>query len=144
MDVLDLGSLKEIQRNLNDGALEGFAHRNKPILAIQYHPEAASGYHDSQYFMFRFRDVVRYSTGEQSSAASGRAHMPTELIKVRQRLYAVHTQLKQGKSMLVVQSAHYSLILVLKASLMTSEKDEFAWMSGYAVNGLNQLRPRLV
>jgi carbamoyl-phosphate synthase small subunit len=64
VDLSGLDFLKETHRNLNDGTLEGFAHRDKPILAIQYHPEAAPGPHDSQYFMSRFRDMVRQSTGK--------------------------------------------------------------------------------
>lgn len=63
--------------------------------------------------------------------------MSTELIKARQRLSAVRTQLKQGKSMPAVQAVHDSLIVVLKASLMKSEKDEFARLIGDAVNALN-------
>jgi carbamoyl-phosphate synthase small subunit len=34
-------------RNLNDGTLEGFRHRELPILAAQFHPEAAPGPHDA-------------------------------------------------------------------------------------------------
>ncbi|MGH9316248.1 MAG: glutamine-hydrolyzing carbamoyl-phosphate synthase small subunit [Thermoanaerobaculia bacterium] len=34
-------------RNLNDGTLEGFRHRTLPILAVQFHPEAAPGPHDA-------------------------------------------------------------------------------------------------
>ncbi|MGH9399062.1 MAG: glutamine-hydrolyzing carbamoyl-phosphate synthase small subunit [Thermoanaerobaculia bacterium] len=33
--------------NLNDSTLEGFRHRSLPILAVQYHPEAAPGPHDA-------------------------------------------------------------------------------------------------
>ena len=33
--------------NLNDQTLEGFRHRALPILAVQYHPEAAPGPHDA-------------------------------------------------------------------------------------------------
>lgn len=33
--------------NLNDGTLEGFRHRTHPLIAVQYHPEAAPGPHDS-------------------------------------------------------------------------------------------------
>jgi carbamoyl-phosphate synthase small subunit len=34
-------------RNLNDGTLEGFRHRTLPILAAQFHPEAAPGPRDA-------------------------------------------------------------------------------------------------
>jgi carbamoyl-phosphate synthase small subunit len=41
--------------NLNDQTLEGFRHRSEPIVAVQYHPEAAPGPHDSFYL---FNDFV--------------------------------------------------------------------------------------
>jgi carbamoyl-phosphate synthase small subunit len=42
--------------NLNDQTLEGFRHRREPVLAVQYHPEAAPGPHDSFYL---FEDFMR-------------------------------------------------------------------------------------
>lgn len=41
--------------NLNDQTLEGFRHRREPVMAVQYHPEAAPGPHDSFYL---FNDFV--------------------------------------------------------------------------------------
>jgi len=35
--------------NLNDNTLAGFRHRTRPILAVQYHPEASPGPHDAAY-----------------------------------------------------------------------------------------------
>ncbi|WP_415519162.1 MAG: glutamine-hydrolyzing carbamoyl-phosphate synthase small subunit [Desulfovibrio aminophilus] len=64
VDISALDSLKMTHRNLNDGTLEGFAHRDRPILAIQFHPEAAPGPHDSQCFMAKFRELVRRETGK--------------------------------------------------------------------------------
>lgn len=40
--------------NLNDGTVEGLAHRELPVAAVQYHPEAAPGPHDSRYLFDEF------------------------------------------------------------------------------------------
>ncbi|HKW43540.1 MAG TPA: carbamoyl phosphate synthase small subunit, partial [Thermoplasmata archaeon] len=42
-------------RNLNDGTVEGMAHRSLPIFSVQYHPEARPGPWDNEYI---FRDFV--------------------------------------------------------------------------------------
>ncbi len=64
VDISALPELKVTHKNLNDNTLEGFAHREKPLIAIQFHPEAAPGPHDSAYFFGRFRELVRTSTGK--------------------------------------------------------------------------------
>ncbi|WP_018124349.1 glutamine-hydrolyzing carbamoyl-phosphate synthase small subunit [Desulfovibrio oxyclinae] len=64
VDIAGLDFLEPTHKNLNDDTLEGFAHKEKPILAIQYHPEAAPGPHDSRYFFSRFRELVREKTGK--------------------------------------------------------------------------------
>jgi carbamoyl-phosphate synthase small subunit len=42
------------QVNLNDGTVEGFAIAGKPVLSVQYHPEAAPGPHDAEGLFDRF------------------------------------------------------------------------------------------
>ncbi len=44
--------------NLNDGTLEAFAVPGRPILSVQYHPEAAPGPHDASPLFDRFLDLV--------------------------------------------------------------------------------------
>jgi carbamoyl-phosphate synthase small subunit len=41
--------------NLNDGTVEGMAHRDLPIFSVQYHPEARPGPWDNEYI---FQDFV--------------------------------------------------------------------------------------
>jgi carbamoyl-phosphate synthase small subunit len=45
-------------RNLNDGTLEGFRHRTLPILAAQFHPEAAPGPHDANVLFHTFLEAM--------------------------------------------------------------------------------------
>ena len=54
-DSLGENDVEYTHINLNDQTLEGFRHRKEPILAVQYHPEAAPGPHDSFYL---FKDFV--------------------------------------------------------------------------------------
>lgn len=61
--AVDPDSLKDAEVefthvNLNDGTLEGFRHREHPIIAVQYHPEAAPGPHDSFYLFDEFMGMV--------------------------------------------------------------------------------------
>jgi len=44
--------------NLNDGTVEGFRHREHRAFAVQYHPEASPGPHDSRYLFRRFRELM--------------------------------------------------------------------------------------
>ena len=64
VDVASMPScLETTHLNLNDQTVEGFRHKSEPMFAVQYHPEAAPGPHDSRYLFTKFREMI----------ASGRA-----------------------------------------------------------------------
>jgi carbamoyl-phosphate synthase small subunit len=53
--------------NLNDGTVEGFRHRELPVISVQYHPEASPGPHDSHYLFGEFIGLMRAHRGSSSS-----------------------------------------------------------------------------
>jgi carbamoyl-phosphate synthase small subunit len=50
--------LRITHRNLNDNTIAGLQHKTAPAFSVQYHPEASSGPHDSQYLFQRFRKLM--------------------------------------------------------------------------------------
>jgi carbamoyl-phosphate synthase small subunit len=65
--AVDVASLQSIggrvtHTNLYDQSLEGFAHEKHKLFAVQYHPEAAPGPHDSEYL---FQTFIRLMRGEK-------------------------------------------------------------------------------
>ena len=44
--------------NLNDDTVSGIRYRDRPAFAVQYHPEASAGPHDSGHLFARFREMM--------------------------------------------------------------------------------------
>lgn len=55
-ESLDPALVEVTHMNLNDHTVEGFRHRQIPMFAVQYHPEAAPGPNDADYL---FSDFVK-------------------------------------------------------------------------------------
>ena len=45
-------------RNLNDGSVEGMAHKTLPFFSVQFHPEASPGPMDTQWLFQNFYDAI--------------------------------------------------------------------------------------
>jgi len=60
---VERAGLEETHVNLNDGTSEGMRHRELPIFAVQYHPEASPGPHDAHYLFHRFIEMLEPRTG---------------------------------------------------------------------------------
>ncbi|MFX1320146.1 MAG: glutamine-hydrolyzing carbamoyl-phosphate synthase small subunit [Promethearchaeota archaeon] len=53
------GGFKEFLRNIDDDSNEGLKHESKPILAVQFHPEASPGPLDSIYLFDEFLEFIK-------------------------------------------------------------------------------------
>ncbi|HTS89609.1 MAG TPA: glutamine-hydrolyzing carbamoyl-phosphate synthase small subunit [Gemmatimonadales bacterium] len=53
-DVPGAPSLEVTHVNLNDGTVEGIRHKELPVFAVQYHPEASPGPHDAHPHFLEF------------------------------------------------------------------------------------------
>ncbi|MBI4124761.1 MAG: glutamine-hydrolyzing carbamoyl-phosphate synthase small subunit [Deltaproteobacteria bacterium] len=63
------------QVNLNDQTVEAFRHKRRPILSIQYHPEASPGPHDAKNFFNEFtRSLVHGPRSTVRSYAQTHRH----------------------------------------------------------------------
>lgn len=51
--------LEVTHRNLNDNTIAGVAHKSEAAFAVQYHPEASAGPHDSRYLFAEFAKLMQ-------------------------------------------------------------------------------------
>ena len=70
-DSLSENDVEFTHINLNDQTLEGFRHRREPVVAVQYHPEAAPGPHDSFYLFNDFVGMMEEWRGKKPGSAGG-------------------------------------------------------------------------
>jgi carbamoyl-phosphate synthase small subunit len=62
-DTLPASDIEFTHVNLNDGTVEGFRSRKDPVIAVQYHPEAAPGPHDSFHIFAEFMRMIDERSG---------------------------------------------------------------------------------
>lgn len=51
--------------NVNDGSIEGLSHRLKPIMSVQFHPEAHPGPKDADWLFGDFFELIKAEKGEK-------------------------------------------------------------------------------
>jgi carbamoyl-phosphate synthase small subunit len=56
---LDTSEVEITYLSLNDGSLEGLRLKNKPVLSVQFHPEASPGPHDAHDIFGEFFGIIK-------------------------------------------------------------------------------------
>jgi carbamoyl-phosphate synthase small subunit len=51
--------------NADDDTVEGIEHKGKPIIAVQFHPEASPGPYDCMFVFDRFKEVIANGITQQ-------------------------------------------------------------------------------
>jgi carbamoyl-phosphate synthase small subunit len=59
LDSLKETSLEAWFLNANDKTIEGVKHRDKPVFAVQWHPEASPGPYDTEFLFDEFLKILR-------------------------------------------------------------------------------------
>jgi carbamoyl-phosphate synthase small subunit len=55
--------------NADDNTVEGIEHKSKPIIAVQFHPEASPGPYDCMFVFDRFREIIANSMRDEAEPA---------------------------------------------------------------------------
>jgi carbamoyl-phosphate synthase small subunit len=50
--------------NVDDNTIEGIEHTSKPIIAVQFHPEASPGPYDSLFVFDKLRQLIESVDGD--------------------------------------------------------------------------------
>lgn len=65
--------------NADDDTVEGIEHKSKPIIAVQFHPEASPGPYDCMYVFDRFKEIIANGMKQEPAAAKApRAKKPVK------------------------------------------------------------------
>jgi carbamoyl-phosphate synthase small subunit len=60
--------------NSDDDTIEGIKHETKPIIAVQFHPEASPGPYDCMHVFEEFRDLVEQDRSDEKSIQNDRVN----------------------------------------------------------------------
>ncbi|MGH7775983.1 MAG: glutamine-hydrolyzing carbamoyl-phosphate synthase small subunit, partial [Candidatus Dormibacterales bacterium] len=79
---LPAGGFYVSQRSLHDGSVEGLAHRELPVMSVQYHPEGAPGPQDAQGLYDGFVEMMRSHRPAPRPAVRVRPPRPRKVLIV--------------------------------------------------------------
>ena len=71
-NTLDKTGFKAWYINSDDNTIEGIKHKSKPIIAVQFHPEASPGPYDCMHIFNRFKDLIEQKDSNQTRIKSAK------------------------------------------------------------------------
>jgi carbamoyl-phosphate synthase small subunit len=74
-ETLERGEFKIWFSNTDDDTVEGIEHTFKPIIAVQFHPEASPGPNDCIFIFRRFKDLIDCTDGSCPSSLDTNLHV---------------------------------------------------------------------
>jgi carbamoyl-phosphate synthase small subunit len=78
--------------NADDNTVEGIEHKSKPIIAVQFHPEASPGPYDCMFVFERFKEIIAKGMSEDVELATATA------TRIRTRTIKTQAKKKNNKS----------------------------------------------
>jgi carbamoyl-phosphate synthase small subunit len=63
--------------NADDDTVEGIEHKSKPVIAVQFHPEASPGPYDCMFVFDRFKEIISNGIHHAEVARQPRIHRAT-------------------------------------------------------------------
>ncbi len=73
-NTLDKTGFKTWYINSDDNTIEGIKHESKPIIAVQFHPEASPGPYDCIHIFESFKDLVEHTESKKKSIHGGKVN----------------------------------------------------------------------
>jgi len=73
-NTLDKTGFKTWYINSDDNTIEGIKHESKPIIAVQFHPEASPGPYDCIHIFESFKDLVEHTESKKKSIHVGKVN----------------------------------------------------------------------
>ena len=71
--------------NADDNTIEGIEHKSKPIIAVQFHPEASPGPYDCIFVFDRFKELINDSNKDTKVKGISVTNTTTRNIKIEKR-----------------------------------------------------------
>ena len=71
-NTLDKTEFKAWYINSDDNTIEGIKHKSKPIIAVQFHPEASPGPYDCMHIFNSFKDLIEQKNSNQNRLKSAK------------------------------------------------------------------------